>query len=61
MTANAELADQLRRQADDATMRRRVLLCAAVALATTTSVPAATGSCASGTPARRPSGPQLPS
>ena len=41
MTANADLAAELRRQADDATMRRRVLLCASVALATTTSVPAA--------------------
>jgi hypothetical protein len=33
MTANAELAAQLRRQADDAIARRRVLLVAAVALA----------------------------
>jgi hypothetical protein len=41
MTANAELAEQLRRQADDATARRRALLTASVALSTTTSVPAA--------------------
>ena len=41
MTGNQQLAEQLRAQADDATRQRRVLLCASVALATTTSVPAA--------------------
>lgn len=41
MTDNAELAGQLRRQADDAMQRRKVLLTASVALATTTTVPAA--------------------
>jgi hypothetical protein len=41
VTANAELAEQLRRQADDATARRRALLTASVALTTTTSIPAA--------------------
>jgi hypothetical protein len=41
MTANAELAEQLRRQADDATARRRALLTASVALSTTNSIPAA--------------------
>lgn len=38
MTANAELAGQLRRQADDAIARRRVLLVAAVALAESTTI-----------------------
>jgi hypothetical protein len=33
VTGNAELAEQLRRQADDAIKRRRILLVAAVALA----------------------------
>jgi hypothetical protein len=41
VTGNQQLAEQLRRQADDATRQRRALLCASVALATTTSVPAA--------------------
>lgn len=41
MTANADLAEQLRRQADGAIARRRVLLTASVALSTTTSIPAA--------------------
>jgi hypothetical protein len=41
MTANAELAEQLRRQAGDAIARRRALLTASVALSTTNSIPAA--------------------
>jgi hypothetical protein len=39
--ANSELAEQLRRQADDASARRRVLLTASVALSTTPSTLAA--------------------
>lgn len=38
---NAELAEQLRHQADDAMSHRKALLCASVALATTTSIAAA--------------------
>lgn len=41
MTANRELAELLRIQADDAMRHRKALLCASAALATTTSVPAA--------------------
>jgi len=38
VTGNAELAKQLRRQADDAINHRRILLVAAVALAESTSI-----------------------
>lgn len=41
MTANAEFAEQLRRQADDAMARRRILLVASVAAETTRTIPAA--------------------
>jgi hypothetical protein len=41
VTANAELAEQLRHQADEAMHRRKALLCASVAVATTATIPAA--------------------
>jgi hypothetical protein len=41
VTANAELAEQFRRQADDAMHQRRVFLVASVALASTTTLAAA--------------------
>jgi hypothetical protein len=41
MTSNADLARQLRDQADNAMLRRKALLCASVALGETQSVPAA--------------------
>ena len=41
MTANADLAAQLRAQADDAMQQRKILLCASVALASTTTIAAA--------------------
>ena len=41
MTANAELAEELRARADDAMHQRRVFLVASVALASTTTLAAA--------------------
>jgi hypothetical protein len=41
VTANADLAEQLRRRADEAMARRRVYLTAATALASTTTLAAA--------------------
>lgn len=40
-TANAELAEQLRRRADDAMRTRKALLCASVALAETKTIASA--------------------